>query len=221
LIIFNFNSWHYKLVSYVFGDSLFVEKEFDINATRKIIEKEETEFYNKWRHVSSDEVKKQYELFKQERSQMIYKSIPKVVNLCPYMRALVAAAALFPFAMVAKRIPKRKQKPFDIKKSKRNTNIIRIAAIVIFVVWGTVNLLQGNYVMAAFQYGVASFHWWGKHLFEYLAKRAVKREEKKDEEETIKPLKNPSLFLTYLKSNHNKVCPPIAFVDENDTKVRV
>jgi len=221
LFYFNTNSWHYWLVNYVFGDSLFVDKKFDIDATVKIVEKEETEFHAKWRHLDPVKLKKQYDLFKEKRTKLIYKSIPKTVNLCPYLRALVVASILFPFAIVAKRIPKRKEKPFDIKKSRRNTKIIRIGAIAIFAVWGTYNLVTGDYLMAAFQYGVASFHWWGKYLFEYLSERAEKREAKKEKDDTPKLPKNPSLFLAYLKSNHSKVCPAIAFVDANDTEVRV
>ena len=224
MIVFNTSSWHYWLVSYVFGDSLFVEKEFDVDATIKVIEKEETEFHNKWRNASPNELEKQHELFRKKRTQMIYKSIPKNVNLCPYLRAVVSATVLFPFAIIAKRIPKRKEKPFDIKKSRRNTNILKVMVIAIMAVWGTYNLLQGNYGIALFQYAAGSFQWWGKYLFEYISNYAAKREAKKEEKEDD-PLpklpENPSLFLTYLKSNHNKVCPPVAFVNENDTEVRV
>ena len=75
--------------------------------------------------------------------------------------------------------------------------------------------------MAAFQYGAASFQWWGKYLFEYITTRASIRAAKREKKEDTKPSENPRLFLTYLRSNHSKVCPPIAFVDENDTEVRV
>ncbi len=218
---FNTTSWHFRLVRYVFGESFFVEKRFDVDATVKKIEKEETEFHSKWRNADNTEFHKQYDLFKEKRSGMVYKSIPKVVNLCPYMRAVVSAVILFPFAIIAKRLPKRKQRPFDIKKSRRNTNIIKVVVIVIFAIWGTHNLLQGNYFMAAFQYGAGSFQWWGKYLFEYIAKLAEKREAKKEKDDTPKLPKNPSLFLTYLHTNHNKICPSVAFVDKNDTEVRV
>ncbi len=218
MLQFNTSSWHFNLVKYVFGNSLFIEKRFDVDATVKQIEEEETAFYNKWRSAHSDERKRQYDLFKQKRGEMVYKSIPKVVNLCPYLRALVSAVILCPFAVIAKRIPKREKKPFDIKKSRRNTNIIKVVAIVIFAVWGTHHLLNGEYAMAAFQYGVASFHWWGKYLFEFIAERAAKKEEKEDD--IPKLPKNPSLLLTYLHTKHSKVCPSIAFVDENDTEIR-
>jgi len=38
LFFFNTTSWHYWLVNYVFGDSLFVEKKYDLDATIKIVE---------------------------------------------------------------------------------------------------------------------------------------------------------------------------------------
>ena len=218
MFVFNINSWHYKLVNYVFGDFLFVDKKLDLEATMKKFAEEEALFHNKWRNAHSDEIKKQYDLFKQKRSKMIYKSIPKVVNLCPYLRAVVAACILFPFAIIAKRIPKRKEKPFDIKKSRRNMKIVKIVVIGIFAVWGTQHLLDENYWMALFQYSVASFQWWGKYLFEYIAKRAAKREKKKDDSSKLS--KNPSLISTYLHTHHNKICPPIAFVDDNDTEIR-
>lgn len=223
MFVFNTNSWHFKLVKYVFGDSLFIERRFDVDATVKKIDKEETEFFNKWRNADSDEEKKQYEIFKQKRGQMVYKSIPKTVNLCPYLRALVSAVILFPFAIIKNLIPKREKKPFDIKKSRRNAKIIKVIFIAVFAVWGTINLLQGNYGMAAFQYGAGSFQLWGKYLFDYIAKWTAKREEKKEKEHKPeeKKQKNPSLFLTYFQANHNKICPAIAFVDKNDTDIRV
>ncbi len=73
--------------------------------------------------------------------------------------------------------------------------------------------------MAIFQYSVGSFQLWGKYLFEYIAKWTAKREEKQ-ENPPVFP-KNPSLLLAYLKSNHSKVCPPVTFVENNDTEVRV
>lgn len=218
MYVFNTNSWHFKLVMYVFGDSFFNTQELDLDATIKKIEFRPAKRLD-WNNKEDNKLVK----VEGEPDSFVYKSIPKIVNLCPYCRAVVAAIPLVPFAFVAKRIPRREKKPFDIKKSRRNTKIIKIVAIVIFAVWGTINLLQGNYAMAIFQYSVASFHWWNKYLFEYLIKRAAKRAEKKlkdrkpEEEDTQK---NPSLLLAYLKSNHSKVCPPIAFVDKNDTEIR-
>ena len=152
-----------------------------------------------------------------------YTFTPKRINFCPYCRAVGMSVMFFPFAVLKNLIPQRKKKPFDIKKSRRNTKIIKIFVMGIFAVWGTINLLQGDYLMAIFQYSVASFQLWGKYLFEYIAKWTAKREEKKTKEEKPKviKIKNSSLLLAYLKSNHNKVCPPVTFVENNDTAVRV
>ena len=60
MIQFNSNSWHYNLIRFVFGDSLFVEKKFDVDATVKKIEEEESEFHNRGRNVDSKEFKKQH-----------------------------------------------------------------------------------------------------------------------------------------------------------------
>ena len=148
-----------------------------------------------------------------------YTFTPKRINFCPYCRAVVMSTVLFPFAVIKNLIPQRKKKPFDIKKSRRNTKIIKIVVIGVFTVWGTVNLLQGDYLMAIFQYSVGSFQLWGKYLFEYIAKWTAKREEKQENPPVLP--KNPSLLLAYLKSNHSKVCPPVTFVENNDTAVRV
>ena len=222
MFVFNTNSWHFKLVMYVFGDSFFTTSELDLDATIKKIEFTSAKRLD-WNNKSVINDKPD----KAEPDCFVYKSTPKIVNLCPYCRAVVYSITLLPFAFVAKRIPRREKKPFDIKKSRRNTKIIKVILITFFGVWATVHLLQGNYWMALFQYAVASFHWWGSHLFEYISNYMAKREAKKLKEQKQKPeeeeedkQKNPSLFMTYLKSNHNKVCPPIAFVDKNDTEIR-
>jgi len=218
MFVFNTNSWHFKLVMYVFGDSFFSTRELDMDATIKKIEFKPAKRLD-WNNNEDNKLVKA----EVEPDCFVYKSIPKIVNLCPYCRTVVAAIPLLPFAFVAKRIPKREKKPFDIKKSRRNTKIIKIVAMAVMSLFGVHQLIVGNYGVAAFHFGIASFQIWGKYVFEAYAKWYEKRAEKKlkdhkpEDEDTQK---NPSLFLTYLKSNHSKVCPPIAFVDKNDTEIR-
>lgn len=223
MFIFKTNSWHYELVMYVFGNSFFSEKHFDhdkmVKKLHKIEEKSRRENPN-------DECLEQSQnnfYSNMLHNDELFTFTPKRINFCPYCRAVVMSAILFPFAVIKNLIPQRKKKPFDIKKSRRNVKIIKIVVIGVFTVWGTINLLEGNYLMAIFQYSVGSFQLWGKYLFEYIAKCAAKREKKKTKEEKpkVETIKNPSLFLAYLKSNHNKVCPPVTFVENNDTAVRV
>lgn len=219
MFVFNTNSWHFKLVMYVFGDSFFTTKELDLDATIKKIEFRPAKRLD-WNNKSVINDKPD----KIKPDSLVYKSIPKIVNLCPYCRAAMYCIPLLPFAFVAKRIPRREKKPFDIKKSRRNTKIIKIVAMAVMSLFGIHQVIVGNYWLAAFHFSIASFQIWGKYVFDAYAKWYEKRQKKKlkeqkpeDEEDKQK---NPSLLLTYLKSNHSKVCPPIAFVDKNDTEIR-
>ncbi len=219
MFVFDTSSWHYNLVLYVFGKTFFFNKTVD---SKKIIKKiESLEEKARKEHPNDDHaienVLRSNYLYDDEE---IYAYSPKSINFCPYCRAVLWSVLLFPFAAILKLIPKRKKKPFDIKKSKRNTKILKVSVIVIFAIWGTSNLIQGNYFMAAFQYGTASFQLWGKYLFDYLAKRAAKREDKKTNVTISTTSKNPSLFSAYLKTHHHKICPPVTFVDKNDTEIR-
>lgn len=209
---------------YVFGNSFFFEKHFEYKKMIKKLDKIENKIRRENPNDDSilEKTHKDFYLNMYDNDEL-FTLTPKRINFCPYCRDVVMSATLFPFAVIKNLIPQRKKKPFDIKKSKRNTKIVKIVVIAIFTVWGTTNLLQGNYGMAIFQYSVGSFQWWGKYLFEYIAKWSAKREKKKTKEKKpeIEEPKNQSLLLTYLKSNHSKVCPPVTFVETNDTEVRV
>jgi len=210
-------------VLYVFGNSFFFDKRFDHEKMIKKLHKVEEKSRRK--NPTDESLEKAHKDFYSNMfdDDELSTFTPKKINFCPYCRAVVMAAILFPFAVLKNLIPQRKKKPFDIKKSRRNTKIVKIVVIAIFAVWGTTHLLEGNYLMAIFQYSVGSFQLWGKYLFEYIAKWTAKREEKKEkvEKPKVEKIKDTSLFLAYLKSNHNKVCPPVTFVDDNDTAVRV
>jgi len=196
MIQFNTDSWHFRLVMYVFGNSFFTERDsIDFDATEKT-------------------------------KEIVWTTKPKVVNFCPYCRAVVAAITLLPFALIKRKIPRKekKHKPFDIKKSRRNTKIIRISAMIGIGLFGVHQLYVGNYWLAAFHFSVASFQIWGTFVFRWYGRWYEKRMEKKRREAkpyTPKKQNNPSLLMTYLHTNHNKICPPVAFVDKNDTETRV
>jgi len=219
MFVFNTNSWHFKLVMYVFGDSFFSTRELDLDATIKKIEFTPAKRLDWNKSAINNDKPDNVEL-----DSLVYKSIPKIVNLCPYCRAVVYCIPLVPFAFLAKRIPKREKKPFDIKKSRRNTKIIKIAAMSVMSIFGVHQLIVGNYGLAVFHFSIASFQIWGMYVFGAYAKWYEKRQKKKlkeqKPEEEKDNQKNPSLLLAYLKSNHSKVCPPIAFVDKNDTEIR-
>jgi len=145
----------------------------------------------------------------------------KIVNLCPYCRALVCGIFLIPAVWISKTIPRKKKekKPFDFKKSQRNLKIMRIVACGGFCVLAIYYLLVGEYYLAALNFGIGSFQLWSKPIFAAIIKWQQKRESKKPKVITSK-IKNPSLLKVYLESKHSTICPAIAFVDPNDTEIR-
>lgn len=222
MIVFNMSSWHFNIVLYVFGKSFFFQEYVDskkIVIKMKKIEEKIRRVYPNDDNAIEIAHKAFFKTMFDDDELLSYTL--KRINFCPYCRALVMSVFLFPFAVLKNLIPRREKKPFDIKKSRRNTKIIKAVVIAIFAVWGTINILYGNFWVGIFQYVAASFQWWGKYVFDYILKRSLKKEEKKEKDNTPKLPKNPSLLTAYLKSNHDKVCPPVTFVDENDTEVRV
>lgn len=191
MLQFNTNSWHFKIVMYVFGKSFFVEKDtVDWNETEK-------------------------------KRDIIWITKPKIVNLCPYCRAVLSGIFLIPVVWISKKIPRKKKekKPFDFKKSQRNLKIMRIVACGAFCVLAVYYLLVGEYYLAALNFGIGSFQLWSKPIFTLIIKWQQKRDSKKTKIITSKE-KNPSLLKVYLESKHSTICPAIAFIDPNDTEIR-
>ena len=217
MFVFNTSSWHYQTVKYVFGDSFFAKKELDVDATIKKLE------FKPRKALAYSEIKDKIDVT--DTDDFIYKQIPKVINFCPYCRALAMAVPLLPFAFIAKKIiPRRKKKPFDIKKSRRNIRIAKIVVVIMIGTFGVHQLIVGNYGLAAFHFSIATFNIWGYKGIGKLARWYEKRQDKKEnknKEKQIPVPKNPSLLWAYLHTNHKKICPAVAFVDENDTEVRI
>ncbi len=190
MYLFNTSSLHFRLVKYVFGDSLFIEKKIDFDESIK-------------------------------NHEIIYKKKSKIVNLCPYCRAVVLSILLLPISFIYKKFPKKHKepKPFDIKKSQRNVKIIKLIALVALSLFGVHQLIIGHYYLATFHLGVASFQLWGQYFFKYIVKLQKKREKKKSEIIQTENRKSPGLFKIYLEAQHAKICPSIGFIDENDKKI--
>lgn len=157
----------------------------------------------------------------EKNRDIVWISKPKIVNLCPYCRAVVCGIFLMPAVWINKKIPRKKKekKPFDFKKSQRNLKIMRIVACGGFCVLGIYYLLEGQYYLATLNFGIGSFQLWSKPIFSLIIKWQQKRESKKPSI-TICKEKNPSLLKIYLESKHSTICPAIAFIDPNDTEIR-
>ena len=221
MFVFNTSSWHFKLVLYVFGKSFFFKKQMDDKKLREKIKSIEEIARRKYPN-NDEELTKAIFSVKFHEDENLFTYVPKPLNFCPYCRAVVWSIVLFPFVVLSKLIPRREKKPFDIKKSKRNMKIIKILAMILIGSFGIHQLIVGNYGLAIFHFAVASFQIWGgivfKLYFNWQEKRLFKKPKQRPKQTTQK---NPSLLMAYLHSNHNKICPQVTFVDENDTEVRV
>lgn len=221
MFVFDTSSWHYNLVLYVFGKTFFSNKIIDGKKIRKKIEALEEKARKE--HPNDDHVIENVlrgsRLYDDEE---IYTYTPKSINFCPYCRVVLWSVLLLPLAVILKLIPKRKKKPFDIKKSRRNIKILKITVMIFIGIMGTKALIDGEYGFATFHFTVASFQIWGKYVFDWYGKWQIKRDYKKikKQKSELETTKTTNLFSAYLKMHHSKICPPVTFVDKNDTEIR-
>ncbi len=197
MLIFNKKAWHYKLIIYSFGESFFLDmSEIDWRATED----------NDSNHRG----------FK-----IIYKTKPKTVNLCPYCRAVVASVISLPVLWLWRKLPHKEKKPQtheeSMKNLKRRSLFIRLGAGGMNIAFGIGHIFgDQEYTIAAIQIiigvGIIFIYPIGKLAFKIYdlwpkQKRKVK---------VAKPEKhkNPSLIMTKLNAEHEKICPPIFFIDK-------
>jgi len=222
LIHFITDSWHYRLVLYVFGKNFFIEKDgFDFAAMDKQFGPNLPTDYHK----------------------LIYKTKPKVINFCPYCRGVLWSALSLPFVYVW-----RIFFPYDPTKERTHAETMRrmkIRGILIRSIGGSIqfpialmNYLNGNYIVAVANIAIG-FLIIGTFLFlpghkrtqkilgapfryilllikpivNFIGKYFEKKEEKKIQK---KSPKNPSIVVTYLQSKHHALCPPVCFIDKYD-----
>ena len=232
MIHFNDDSWHYRLVLYVFGKNFFIEKDgLDFAAMEKAFDPK----------------------LPSEDRRIIYKTKPKVVNFCPYCRGVLWSALSLPFVYVW-----RSFFPHDPTKELTHEQTMRrmkIRGILIRSIAGCVqfpfalgNYLAGNYEIAIFQVfigiliittlalfpgnkRIAKFFnsplnkqirkilvipfKYIYQLIDPIINHIVKYFEEKDKNKVIKA-KNPNIVVTYLQSTHHALCPPVCFIDKID-----
>jgi len=207
VIVFNTSAWHYKLVMYVFGKNFFTEQD---NVDLEQYEKDRT---------------------------IVWTRKPKVVNFCPYCRGVLAAFWFIPFVYLWRKIPHKKRELTHkeiIKRMNRRSFIVRLVCGGINIGLGIHRILFFDGIFDLYvgilQIGAGVFIIFMKNIFEFSApflERMIKfiekywpKEKQTLEEEIPEKPKNPSLIKTYLATNHDKICPPVAFVDDNDSEIR-
>lgn len=178
-------AWHYRLITYVFTSEFFLETDgLDTQAMDSII------------------VDKYFKI--------VYKKKPKTVNLCPYCRAVVGAVIMFPFVVLYKLFPHKEKKRTHqeiMKKSQRDSKIVRIMAVSVMAGLAVWQIVNENYFMTAFYIGLLIFNMFSVQIIRWITKRTPKRKYK------AKPFKEPPKFVKTISEKHDLICPPIFFVD--------
>ncbi len=223
MIHFNDDSWHYKLVLYVFGKNFFTERDTI-----------DMDIYDKTKDI-------------------VWSRKPKVVNFCPYCRGVLWSALSLPFVYVWRSFfPHDPTKVMTHAETMRRMKIrgilIRSIAGSVQFPFALMNYLSGNYEIAIFQVfigiliittlalfpgnkRIAKFfnsplnkqirkilvmpfkYLW--RLIDPIINYIVKYFEEKDKNKVIKA-KNPNIVVTYLQSTHHALCPPVCFIDKID-----
>jgi len=203
VIIFDKKSWHYRLVIYVFTSEFFLEDDgFDTKAMESI------------------DMEKDF--------RVIYKKKSKTVNLCPYCRGVVGAIVSLPFVWLYRKFPHKEKKPLTHQQIMKN---IHRRGIYIRYVAGSVNLGLGislilndqAHITAAIQIGLGLLLTvlfpFSVKIFTYLVPvlritiKFLQSLLPKKEQTKSEKIKNPSLIMTKLNAEHDKICPPIYFVN--------
>ena len=202
MLLYHTDSWHYLLVLYVLGKNFFTERDtIDYDKTNKT-------------------------------NTIVWTRKPRVINFCPYCRAVLWGVMAFPFVSIWRLFPhkpKKEKSHEEIMKGMRRKNIlVRCFAGGINFALGIHRIIYEEYILGAIQIGIGVVliivfqypQWFApplRYLFKFFEKLWPKKKQKQKEE---KPLKSPSFIKTYLTENHDKFCPPVAFVDSNDTEIR-
>jgi hypothetical protein len=192
-LIFDKNSWHYRLIVYIFTSDFFLETDgFDMEAMQTL------------------DMERDF--------RIIYKKKPKTVNLCPYCRAVVGAVIMFPFIVLWRLFPHTKKQLSHeeiIKKSQRNTKIARILVAAIMGLMGVWKLVDSDFFMASFYFGLVLFNLYSVKILRWSAKKLPKRKFKK---KSVKKPKTPSKIVKSIAEKHDIICPPIFFIEKEDVE---
>ena len=211
MLLYQTNSWHYRLVLYIFTKEFFLETTgLDYKA-----------------------MDSQYNLqTKRDDFKFIYKKKTKTINFCPYCRAVFAAVTLLPFVYLWRLYPhkpKPKKTHAEIMKSiHRRGWMARIIGAGINVAFGINHFVtgwdDGTFVIAFIQFTLAAFlltgHLWMPQMIRWIILHSPKWERKHKLEKIKKP-REPSKLVQKIKSQHDIYCPPIFFVENvNQEKLR-
>lgn len=212
MLLYNTDSWHYRLVLYVFTKEFFLETAgIDLKAM-------ESQYNTQTKQ--------------KEHFEFIYIKKPKTINFCPYCRAAVAAIACLPFVYLWRLYPhkpKPKKTHEEIMKSiHRRGWIARGIGASINAGFGLNHFVNGHedgtYVIGIIQFALAvsllTGHLWAPQMIRWIILHSPKWERKHKPKKIKKP-REPSKLAQKIKSQHDIYCPPIFFIENvNQEKLR-
>lgn len=186
-LVFKKNSWHYWLVQYTFGENFFTE-------------------------IDWSETLKTSEAF--QDVQWVRKT--KTVNFCPYCRAVVGSLISLPFIFVWRLFPHKERKKENhqeiMKRSKRNTKIVRLGVAVFMGLLAIIKIVEEEYLVSLFYVGLVLFNIYNVKIMKWIIKHLPKFKTKKNNISKSSS-KKPSLIIKKIENQHDLVCPPIFFID--------
>ncbi len=184
-LVFKKNSWHYMIVLYTFGEEFFTE--IDWPETLKT-----SEAYSEIKWIRK----------------------AKTVNFCPYCRAVVGSIISFPFIFLWRLLPHKESKKEThqeiMKRSKRNSKIVRLVVAAFMGFIGIIKVLEGDYYLSVFYFLLVLFNLFNIRIFQWILKHLPKFKTKKI---TKSYSKSPSKLIEKIEQKHDLVCPPIFFID--------
>jgi len=197
-LVFNKKAWHYRLILWTFGENFFLDtSELDWKAIKEI---DSTKLMDMtWENYPRIEK-------------------PKTVNLCPYCRAVVASTVLLPLVFLWRLFPHKKKERSHaeiMKRSEKTSKIVRYVIAGGFVAYGVYRIIEGDYFMGLFYFGLAVFNVKSPEILKWVITRLSKIPLPKRKPKVIKDKepKKPSKILTAISQKHDAICPPIFFID--------
>lgn len=231
MIHFNDKSWHYRLVLYVFGKNFFIEKDgLDFDAMEKLYDPKQPREYH---HRIIYKTKPKVVNFCPYCRGVLW----SVLSL-PFVYVW---RIFFPHDPTKERTHAE-----TMKRMKIRGMLIRSIGGSIQFPFGIANYLDGNYEGAAINFFIGfliigTFMFLpgnkriskffsspvNKHVSKFfktlykkclwpLLKPIVKYFQEKEEKKIPKKARNPNIVVTYLKSTHHALCPPVCFIDKDD-----
>jgi len=230
MLLYHTDSWHYRLVLYIFTKEFFLDTKIDHEA----MSKQALDYLEN----NSD--------FKNFDHELIYKKKTKTINFCPYCRAVVAAIASVPFVYLWRLYPhkpKPKKTHEEIMKSMRSrSQKIKIFVVTLNVITGIINIVNGMHngingviILGILQLAFAAIYLtgylWGDKVIKwivldrheirqkfrmYILKLVSVCYPKWMRRTKPKKIKKESKIMQKIKSSHDIYCPPIFFVENID-----